>query len=74
MVTFIERLQKEEEELSERLGKLDDFIKNNPEYENVGDVQWVLLSAQLNAMTSYLHILQDRIGDLIQNINNGTVK
>ncbi len=66
MGTFIERLKKEERELSEKVDKLDDFIENNPAYETVGDVQWVLLDAQLNAMKSYLYILQHRIGDLIQ--------
>jgi hypothetical protein len=64
--TFIERLEQEEKELSEKLSKIDDFIENNPAYEFVGDVQWVLLDAQRNAMMSYLHILQHRIGDLIQ--------
>lgn len=64
--TFIERLQIEEEELSEKVSKLDDFIENNPAYEKVGDIQWYLLDAQLNAMKSYLYILQHRIGDLIQ--------
>ena len=64
--TFIERLEQEEKELSEKLSKIDDFIENNPSYEFVGDVQWVLLDAQRNAMMSYLHILQHRIGDLIQ--------
>jgi len=67
MGTFIERLQEEERELSEKVDKLDDFIESNPGYESVGDVQWYLLAAQFNAMKSYLHILQDRIGDLIQN-------
>ena len=65
--TFIERLEEEQNELSEKLSKLDDFIENNPAYEFVGDVQWVLLDAQRNAMMSYLHILQHRIGDLITN-------
>ena len=64
--TLIERLQQEDDELSEKLLKIDDFIENNPAYEFVGDVQWVLLDAQRNAMISYLHILQHRIGDLIQ--------
>lgn len=64
--TFIERLQIEEEELSEKVSKLDDFIENNPAYEKVGDIQWYLLDAQLNAMKSYLYILQHRIVDLIQ--------
>ncbi len=67
MNTFIERLQKEAVELSDKLCKLDDFIENNPAYEFVGDVEWVLLDAQRNAMTSYLHILQHRIGNLITN-------
>ena len=67
MKTFLERLEEEEKELSEKVGKLSDFIENNPAYEFVGDVQWVLLDAQLDAMTSYLHILQNRIGDLITN-------
>jgi hypothetical protein len=67
MNTFIERLEQEQRELSEKLGKLDDFIENNPAYEFVGDVEWVLLDAQRNAMMSYLHILQHRIGNLITN-------
>lgn len=67
MSTFIERLEEEERELSEKVEKLDDFIENNPAYEFVGDVQWVLLDAQRDAMTSYLHILQNRIVDLITN-------
>ena len=67
MNTFLERLEQEQNELSEKLSKLDDFIENNPAYEFVGDVQWVLLDAQRNAMMSYLHILQHRIEDLITN-------
>lgn len=63
---LIENLQIEEKELSEKLEKLDYFIEKNPAYEKVGDVQWYLLDAQRNAMASYLHILQHRIGDLIK--------
>lgn len=67
MKTFLERLEEEEKELLEKVKKIDDFIENNPAYEFVSDVQWVLLDAQRDAMTSYLHILQHRIGDLITN-------
>lgn len=67
MSTFLERLQEEEKELSQKVAKLEDFVDNNPAYENVGDVQFVLLPAQLNAMIAYLHILQYRIEDLISN-------
>lgn len=70
MKTLIERLQQEEKELSEKINKLADFIDNNPAYEFIGDAQWVLLPAQLNAMISYSHILQYRIEDLISNKKN----
>jgi CHASE3 domain sensor protein len=67
MKTFLERLKEEEKELSQKIAKLEDFVDNNPTYENVGDVQFVLLPAQLNAMIAYLHILQYRIEDLVFN-------
>ena len=67
MKTFLERLQEEEKELSQKIAKLEDFVDNNPTYANVGDVQFVLLPAQLNAMIAYLHILQYRIEDLVSN-------
>jgi hypothetical protein len=67
MKTFLERLQEEEKELSQKIAKLEDFVDNNPTYANVGDVQFVLLPAQLNAMIAYLHILQYRIEDLVFN-------
>jgi hypothetical protein len=70
MKTFLERLEEEEEELLEKIRKIDDFIENNFAYEFVSDVQWVLLDAQRDAMTLYLHILQHRIGDLITNKND----
>jgi CHASE3 domain sensor protein len=63
--TFIERLEEEELELNFKVNKLRDFIENNPAYDTVGDVQSVLLNAQLNAMKSYLSILQDRIINLL---------
>jgi len=67
MSTFLERLEEEERDLSEKVAKLEAFVDNNPAYENVGDVQFVLLPAQLNAMIAYLHILQYRIEDLVSN-------
>lgn len=70
MSTFLERLEEEEKQLSEKVTKLGDFVENNPSFENVSDIQSVLLKAQLNTMISYLHILQDRIEDLICNANN----
>ena len=63
--TFIERLEEEELELNFKVNKLRDFIENNPAYDTVADVQSVLLNAQLNAMKSYLSILQDRIINLL---------
>ena len=74
MRTFIERLQKEQEQLLDKVTKLEDFIEKNPVFLTVSEVQRVLLVTQLNAMKLYLYTLDERIYDLIQNINNGTNK
>ncbi len=65
MSTFLERLEEEDNELEERVKKLEDFIENNPVFKTVSHVQRVLLVTQLNAMKIYLYTLQERIWDLL---------
>lgn len=67
MKTFLERLEEEEKELSEKVIKLEDFIEKNPVFLTVSEMQRVLLITQLNAMKFYLYALDERIYDLITN-------
>ena len=64
MSTFLERLNDEHSGLNEKVDKLEDFIKNNPVFKTVGEMQRVLLVTQLNAMKLYLYTLDERIWDL----------
>lgn len=64
MSTFLDRLQDEQSQLKEKVEKLEDFIENNPAFENVSEIQRVLLVTQLNAMKTYLYTLEERIYDL----------
>jgi len=70
-MAFIERLYKEERELSERVGKLEAFIEINPKFEEVEEIERVLCVSQLNCMKMYLYTLQERIYQLKNNRKNG---
>ena len=61
MSTFIERLLNEKSELKEKINKLDDFIEKNPEFDNLSDIQRILLLNQHNAMEMYYFALDSRI-------------
>lgn len=64
MSNFLERLQIEREELKIKVEKLNDFIENNPSFDDVSEMQRVLLVTQLNCMAMYLYTLEERIYDL----------
>lgn len=57
---FIDRLKTEQLELSEKINKLESFIKSE-NWENVNVEQKVLLAMQLDAMTNYNDILIKRL-------------
>lgn len=70
MSTFLSRLQEEQEELSERVFKLHDFVTNSPIYSTTSIVQQKLLLTQLLAMKIYLSTLDERLLDLSPQTNN----
>lgn len=52
---------KEQERLLDKVTKLESFIKKNPIFLTVSEMQRVLLITQLNAMKLYLYTLDERI-------------
>lgn len=62
--TFETRLVKEFKDLQEKTYKLDEFLKKENTPEKVGNLQFTLLSAQLNCMLCYLNILIARLNNL----------
>lgn len=63
MSNFKERLVIEQEELSNRLDKLNDFLLSE-KVNNIDDVQLALLQVQATAMNTYLQCLNERINRL----------
>lgn len=70
MNTFLERLTDEHEQLSYKVIKLEGFIKNNPAFRTIDIRKRMLLKTQLDAMSIYLDILQERIVDLLPKENS----
>lgn len=71
MSTFLDRLQEEQEQLLDKVTKLEDFIeKKDSVFSTVTEMQRILLVTQLNAMKLYLYILDERIYDLSPKTNN----
>lgn len=64
MSTFLERLKNERNELREKHEKLNSFIMTNPAFNDLDDIQSILLKAQYHAMTTYLFILNQRLIEL----------
>lgn len=58
--TFLERLNREQNELQDKLTKLINFINNNPAYNEIGEKQQHWLIDQRDAMQRYLSILAQR--------------
>lgn len=70
MSTFLDRLTEEQEQLLDKVTKLEIFINNNPAFLTVSEIQKVLLVTQLKAMKLYLYTLDERINDLLPKTNN----
>ena len=62
--TFIDRLHREKNELSEKIAKLDEFLNGNPIPENVSQKQVALMTNQFNHMCEYYNDLRARLEDL----------
>jgi hypothetical protein len=60
--TFLDRLQKERDELSDKLVKLEAFISNKQKAIQIsGQSQYDLLLKQSHFMNEYLNILDHRL-------------
>ena len=59
--SFLDRVIKEKAELAERTSKLKDFIDNNPKFDELTNINRILLINQFNAMELYLYALDSRI-------------
>lgn len=61
---LIKKLKKEQDELNEKLHKLDLFITKQDKSQTISDLQLNLLNVQCDAMSAYSNVLGMRINDL----------
>jgi predicted nuclease with TOPRIM domain len=61
MEDFLKRMHEELGQLKERKDKLNDFIENNPKFDELSNIQRILLINQFNAMDLYYYALESRI-------------
>lgn len=61
MKDYVQRMYGELAELSERIDKLDKFLKTNPIVNTLSAEQCTLMSVQLQAMKTYHKVLNRRI-------------
>ena len=61
---LIKKLKKEQEDLNEKLHKLDLFIIKQDDSQTISDLQLNLLNVQRDAMSAYSNVLGMRINDL----------
>jgi predicted nuclease with TOPRIM domain len=61
MEDFLKRMHEELEQLKEKKDKLNDFIENNPKFDELSNIQRILLINQFNAMDLYYFALESRI-------------
>ena len=61
MEDFIKRMYEELEQLKEKKDKLNDFIENNQKFNELSNIQRILLINQFNAMDLYYFALESRI-------------
>jgi hypothetical protein len=59
--SFLDRVIKEKADLAEKTSKLKDFIENNPKFDELTNINRILLINQFNAMELYLYALDSRI-------------
>lgn len=65
MTDFIDRLNAENIELTERIVRLSDFVEDVNRFGKVSEKQKTLLLIQLDAMKTYHRVLRARIDDLV---------
>lgn len=61
---LIKKLKKEQNDLNEKLHKLDLFITKQDDSQTISDLQLNLLKIQHDAMSNYSNVLGMRINDL----------
>lgn len=61
MEDFLKRMHEELEQLKEKKDKLNDFIENNPKFDELSNIQRILLINQFNGMDLYYYALESRI-------------
>lgn len=65
MTDFIDRLNAENIELTERIVRLSDFVEDVNRFGKISEKQKTLLLIQLDAMKTYHRVLRARIDDLV---------
>ena len=63
MSTFLERLENEIDKLRGRLLRLNEFIVSE-KFNNIDEIQQILLNVQEKAMQTYLQCLRERLFQL----------
>jgi hypothetical protein len=61
MEDFLKRMHEELEQLKEKKDKLNDFIEKNPKFNDLSNIQRILLVHQYNSMEMYYYALEARI-------------
>lgn len=61
---LIKKLKKEQDDLNEKIHKLDLFITKQDKIQTISDLQLNLLNVQCDAMSAYSNVLGMRINDL----------
>jgi hypothetical protein len=61
MEDFLKRMHEELEQLKEKKDKLNDFIEKNPKFNDLSNIQRILLVHQYNSMEMYYYALESRI-------------
>lgn len=64
------KLYDEDNELFERIMKLEDIINSSNRYKNISQSQFNLLDVQFQAMRTYHQVLRARINDFQREIYN----
>lgn len=70
LINRIDKITDEQNELFEKLFKLDNFLQLPRTNESISDKQYELLWAQRSAMKIYLDILHLRVDEISDRINN----
>lgn len=61
MEEHVKRMHDELEQLKDKMNKLSCFIESNPKFQELSNIQRILLINQFNAMELYYFALESRI-------------